>query len=327
MMVLMNLQGCKETMLQIFIIKWIKDLYLKYCNAYRIWKRCPPCGLLQCWERRQTGWPGLWGRPCVLDGTERWGGKQHIKLNWKTNQFVDSSSQLPEPEQGFCVVYDALVGVVVGVGEEDVPVLRQWGGVYSKAVILAGDEAAICRLVYARLVVTTVPVPESGEKLQLVGPIDLDGISNICAHNTFLVNLSTAETWRSTSFKYNVMISLIPLEWHHQMHSPAGQGRQCLTTVTFTLSLIKFPMSLRGKDPPPHRCDCGGSNLVSLVCSVFFTSGTDYTAPLRSCRRSQTAEISKALEFTPPRSQSCCWHECSSYTTSAELPWLGSLRA
>lgn len=75
-------------MLKIIIIKWIKDLDLKYCNRYRIWKRCPPCGLLQCWERRQTGRPGLWGRPCALDGTERWGGKRHIKLNWKANHFL-----------------------------------------------------------------------------------------------------------------------------------------------------------------------------------------------------------------------------------------------
>lgn len=67
------------------------------------------------------------------------------------------------PEQGLGVVDDALVGVVVGVGEEDVPVLRQRVRVDGKAVVLAGDEAAICPLVYAGLVVTTVPVPERQE--------------------------------------------------------------------------------------------------------------------------------------------------------------------
>lgn len=61
-------------------------------------------------------------------------------------------------------MYDALVGVVIGVGEEDVPVLRQCGGVDGKSVILAGDEAALCSLVYARLVVTTVPVPAQEAK-------------------------------------------------------------------------------------------------------------------------------------------------------------------
>lgn len=60
-------------------------------------------------------------------------------------------------------MYDALVGVVVGVGEEDVPALRQRVRVDGEAVILAGDEAAICSLVYAGLVVTTVPVPERQE--------------------------------------------------------------------------------------------------------------------------------------------------------------------
>lgn len=67
------------------------------------------------------------------------------------------------PEQGLGVVYDALVGAVVGIGEEDVPVLRQRVRVDGKAVILAGDKAAICSLVYAGLIVTTVPVPERQE--------------------------------------------------------------------------------------------------------------------------------------------------------------------
>lgn len=61
-------------------------------------------------------------------------------------------------------MYDALVAVVVGVGEEDVPVLRQRVRVDGKTVILAGDEAAICSLVYAGLVVTTIPVPERQEE-------------------------------------------------------------------------------------------------------------------------------------------------------------------
>lgn len=58
---------------------------------------------------------------------------------------------------------DALVGVVVGVGEEDVPVLWEGLQVHGKAVILAGDEAAVGSRVYAGLVVTAVPVPARQE--------------------------------------------------------------------------------------------------------------------------------------------------------------------
>ena len=68
------------------------------------------------------------------------------------------------PEQGFCVVYNALAGVIVGVGKEDVPVFRQGVGVDSEAVVLTGDEAAICPVVDARLVVATVTVPERRER-------------------------------------------------------------------------------------------------------------------------------------------------------------------
>lgn len=64
------------------------------------------------------------------------------------------------PEQGLCVVYDALVGMIIGVGKEDIPVLRQGVGVDGEPVVLTGDEAALCSLVDARLVVATVTVPE-----------------------------------------------------------------------------------------------------------------------------------------------------------------------
>lgn len=57
-------------------------------------------------------------------------------------------------------MYDAFTGVVVGVGKEDVPVFGQGVGVDGEPVVLTGDKAAICSLVDARLVVTTVTVPE-----------------------------------------------------------------------------------------------------------------------------------------------------------------------
>lgn len=69
------------------------------------------------------------------------------------------------PEQWLCVVYDAFTGVVIGVGKEDVPVPRQSLRVDSEAVVLTGDEAAICSLVDARLVVTTVAVSEIEDQI------------------------------------------------------------------------------------------------------------------------------------------------------------------
>lgn len=67
------------------------------------------------------------------------------------------------PEDGLCVVYDALIGVIVGVGEEDVPAFGQRVGVDGEPVVLAGDEAAVGSLVDARLVVAAVTVPERRE--------------------------------------------------------------------------------------------------------------------------------------------------------------------
>lgn len=62
-------------------------------------------------------------------------------------------------------MYDALVGVVVSICEEHVPVFRQSVRVDSEAVILTGDEAALCPIMDARLVVSTVTIPEKQEKI------------------------------------------------------------------------------------------------------------------------------------------------------------------
>lgn len=72
------------------------------------------------------------------------------------------------PEERLRVVHDAFAGVIVGVGEEHVPVLRQGPRVHSEAVVLTGDEAALGSFMDAGLVVTTVPVPGiTNETLQL----------------------------------------------------------------------------------------------------------------------------------------------------------------
>lgn len=62
-------------------------------------------------------------------------------------------------------MYDALVGVVVSIGEEHVPVFGQSVRVDSEAVILTGDEAALCPIMDARLVVSTVTIPKKQEKI------------------------------------------------------------------------------------------------------------------------------------------------------------------
>lgn len=61
-------------------------------------------------------------------------------------------------------MHDALAGVVVGICEEHVPVFGQSVGVHGEPVVLTGDEAALCPVMDARLVVSTVTVPEKQEK-------------------------------------------------------------------------------------------------------------------------------------------------------------------
>lgn len=65
-------------------------------------------------------------------------------------------------------MYDALAGVVVGVGEEHVPVFGQRLGVDGEPVVLTGDEAAVCSLVDAGLVVATVTVPDRQKRVRRV---------------------------------------------------------------------------------------------------------------------------------------------------------------
>lgn len=57
------------------------------------------------------------------------------------------------------LVDEALVGAIVGVGEERQPGGREAAHVHSKAVVLSRDEAALRVLVQAGLVVPTVPKP------------------------------------------------------------------------------------------------------------------------------------------------------------------------
>lgn len=57
------------------------------------------------------------------------------------------------------LVHEALVGAVVGIGEERQPAGREAARLHREAVVLRRDEAALRVLVQARLVVPAVPVP------------------------------------------------------------------------------------------------------------------------------------------------------------------------
>ena len=61
-------------------------------------------------------------------------------------------------EERFGVVYDALIGPVVGIGEQDRPIKRQVRWVDGKPVVLGGDVTSARAVVYAGLVVSTVTI-------------------------------------------------------------------------------------------------------------------------------------------------------------------------
>lgn len=58
-------------------------------------------------------------------------------------------------------MHNALTGLVIGVGEEHIPALRQGEGVHSKAMVLRSDETAIRALVDAGLVMATISIPKN----------------------------------------------------------------------------------------------------------------------------------------------------------------------
>lgn len=69
------------------------------------------------------------------------------------------------PEEGQAVVDDALIGMVIGVGEERKPACRQGVRFHGKPVILGCQEAAPRARQQARLVVASVPIPGGGSML------------------------------------------------------------------------------------------------------------------------------------------------------------------
>ena len=72
------------------------------------------------------------------------------------------------PEEGLGFVQQSLVGFVVGVGKEWLPVVGNRSGVHGVTMVLGGDEAAAGSVVRARLVVAAVTVTEGRGRLQLL---------------------------------------------------------------------------------------------------------------------------------------------------------------
>ena len=81
------------------------------------------------------------------------------------------STHLLIPEERFGGMNDALVGLVIGVGEEWAPAIRQSAGIHRKAMVLGGDVAAQAVFIHAWLVVATIAVPDntSGNEETLAG--------------------------------------------------------------------------------------------------------------------------------------------------------------
>lgn len=75
------------------------------------------------------------------------------------------------PEERFGGMNDALVGLVIGVGEEWAPAIGQSAGIHSEAMVLGGDVAAQAVFIHAWLVVATIAVPDntSGTEETLAG--------------------------------------------------------------------------------------------------------------------------------------------------------------
>lgn len=65
-----------------------------------------------------------------------------------------------KPEEWFVVMNNALTGLVIGVGEEHIPVFRESLGIHSKPMILRRDETAICSFMDAGLVMATITIPK-----------------------------------------------------------------------------------------------------------------------------------------------------------------------
>lgn len=84
--------------------------------------------------------------------------KKHIKesLQITGTTHVLGMELHAEERQGF--VHDALIALIIGIGEQHLPICGQVAVVHSKAMILCSDEAALGRRVEAWLVVTTIAI-------------------------------------------------------------------------------------------------------------------------------------------------------------------------
>ena len=68
-----------------------------------------------------------------------------------------------DTKERLVIVDDSFICCVIGICKEDGPIRRQGIGVDSKAMILCGDEAAVCSVVDTRDVVPSVAI--SGKRV------------------------------------------------------------------------------------------------------------------------------------------------------------------
>lgn len=131
-------------------------------QAHLFWHCHPPAaGPALSPRRHRRAPPGPWGRRGAQGGTGRCrGAVRH--LHPSPTQGPSPAPTPRPPEEGFVLVHEALVGAVVGVGEERGPAGGQAARLHREAVVLRRDEAAPRVLVQAGLVVPAVPVPGAG---------------------------------------------------------------------------------------------------------------------------------------------------------------------
>lgn len=113
-------------------------------------------------------WPGQW-QPRKR-GVGQMTGAHFWTFKPEGASKLYTSIPLPEPslcspEEGQAVVDDALIGMVIGVGEERKPACRQGVCFHSKPMILGCQEAAPRACQQAWLVVASVPIAGDGSML------------------------------------------------------------------------------------------------------------------------------------------------------------------
>lgn len=128
-------------------------------KAYLTCQLCLVWNLGRHPEKHRKGSPGQRDLPCAQDGTVHCNNhNRSLATLFPNNTLHVITLRGLIPEKGFRVVHNALVRVVIGVGEEDVPVGRKGPRIHRKSVVLRRDIATLGTFMDARLVVAAIPV-------------------------------------------------------------------------------------------------------------------------------------------------------------------------